>query len=387
MGLDSLSADALRRLNPADVRNYARSRGWERAGDYLNALAIFRRNQGGLDQLLVPLTAEIDDYTERMRDVVQKLSVIEERGPAQVFADLVALHSDIVRFSVRSPDAAKGTLPLEDGLRLVEGARRSLLAAASTVLAPNVVHHRRMARSEAEEFVQACEMGQTEVGSFVVTVRCPLRTQDEPDDPLLPIEPFGRRTTRTLMASATRIAQSVEQDQVDALLEPPANGVRVTANLCDALIRMFPEQNNSALALGVSWANGLAPAADTRELVVFHREHFNAVEYLATRLRGNEPDEARVFIGEVAELKGVVGEDGRRQGEVRLVIFDEDEVLRARANLSAEQYAAANEAHMGARKIYVQGLLKRGPRLCTIGDIVDFRLLAPQVGHDQPLIL
>ena len=68
-----------------------------------------------------------------------------------------------------SAEAEAGILPLDHAARVVTGMRRLLLAAAHSVLLPRA-YHPRLSRAEAEEFVSRCRLGQTERGSFVLTV-------------------------------------------------------------------------------------------------------------------------------------------------------------------------------------------------------------------------
>ena len=76
-------------------------------------------------------------------------------------------------------------------------------------------------------------------------------------------------------------------------------------------------------------------------------------------------------------LDGEMGSDGRRAGEVILSLFtSESEIVRVRANLNAEQYAQADEAHMteGAF-VKVVGKLHPGRQPRQLSDIKSFELM------------
>src|SRR5262249_8620665 len=162
-----------------------------------------------------PMNPDISDFAEMMQRVVQQLADDEGQRPASVLDDLLSLDVDTIRFSVRSPAADKGTLPLGQGLALLDGARRSLLAAACTVLAPASRYHRRMSRPKAEDFIDACEIGQTEKGSYTVTLRAPIGMADSAPNPAESADvPFARKATQTLAASVSRIAQAIDEDRV-----------------------------------------------------------------------------------------------------------------------------------------------------------------------------
>lgn len=69
-----------------------------------------------------------------------------------------------------------------------------------------------------------------------------------------------------------------------------------------------------------------------------------------------------------------MGQDGRRQGDVRLTL-DHDEAVQVFANLTAEQYDLAVRAHMNAQRVVIRGILNRGPRLSVVSGVESFELL------------
>jgi hypothetical protein len=321
------------------------------------------------------MNPDLTDFVEMMQRVVQQLAEDEGRRPASVLEDLLSLDVDTICVSVRSPVTDRGTLPLEQGLALLDGARRSLLAAACTVLAPEHRYHRRMSRTEAESFVEACEIGQTERGSYTVTLRAPIGMIDGSTNAAQSAEiPFARKATLTLAASVSRVAQAIDDDRIDSILDTRPGTVPVTANLCEALLRMQPERESSAVEFSVSWAASFpAPAASGP--VVLRNEHFPLINRMSHRLRGEVAPQAAEFIGHVDELRGELGEDGRRRGEVRLTIYHEDEAIKATADLNAEQYDAGVRAHVSGQRVVVRGVLNRGPRLSVLSGIVSFGML------------
>ncbi len=384
MTTEVLSEASLKKLRLNHVRTYAERRGWRRQGLFRDVIAVFDHGPQSHQQLLVPTNPDFDDFAEQMQRVVHRLAQAESRSAASVLEDILSLDVDTIRFSVRSTAAARGTLPLEDGLALLDGARRSLLAAACTVLAPEQTYHPRMSRSEAEDFIRTCELGQTEKGSYTVTLKCPLHELDRPPEATAQRDvPFARRATQTLARSVAQIARAIDQDRIDALLRP-VQDVQVTANLCDALIKMQPDQEAAALVFSVSWAS-TQPQPPRVELdpVVLRNEHFAILGAVSKQLRGEIELLTAQFIAHVDELRGILGEDGRRQGEVRLTLYQEDEVIKARVNLNADQYARAIQAHVAAHATLVRGVLNRGPRISTLSDVESFELL-PQVGPGIP---
>ena len=149
MPREDLPKDLLQLLRPQQVRSYALAKGWQRIPNVGGGIALFSHPGADLDQLLVPMDETFLDYSRRLRDVVETLADFEHRPVEEVLNDLIVPESDIVRFRVASPATERGSIPLQEGIRLLEGAKRSLLAAAHSVLSP-AIHHPRMGRAEGK---------------------------------------------------------------------------------------------------------------------------------------------------------------------------------------------------------------------------------------------
>src|SRR5206468_3002049 len=100
---------------------------------------------------------------------------------------------------------------------------------------------------------------------------------------------------------------------------------------------------------------------------------FDVAEALAPRLRSVPEPQVDRFYGIVDELRGQPSPgDSRPSGEVRFTLFEPDEELHARADLSADDYSEAIEAHRTTELVSFRGVLQRLPRLNRVDDVTDF---------------
>lgn len=371
--------DSLARLSPRDMMGYAKARGWQQFRT-TGRLMIFNRSEpDSLDQLLVPVDASRSDFAPRMRDAVERLVEFENRPAPSVITDLMNYDSDVLRFRVASQRAEKGTLPLIQAIDLLAGAKQSLLAAAHSVLSPRK-HHPKLARTEAVQLLEACQMGQTEQRSFVVSISCPMRAVDQEQAGLLGYNrPFARRATSLLTRALASLDQAIEEDRVNSVVDEPEH--LVSANLCQALLKMRPAQDGGILEFIPSWAPSepLEPAEGvaTRS-IIFSIDEFEPIEDIYRQLRPVEAPQAKPWVAFIDELKGSEVDDAEREGEVVFTIFDEDELVRAKATLTKEQYRIAYEAHNPSRPLVVRGFLARGPRVSRLTQISELRFAVSQ---------
>jgi hypothetical protein len=245
-----------------------------------------------------------------------------------------------------------------------------LLSVAHSVLVPQP-YHPRLARSEAEGFVARCRLGQTERGSFTLTVACPLDLQAGLFGPSG--EPFARQVTSLLIQSLYELSQAVETTRIDELADP-ARHPGVSANLCESLLMLRPTGERAYLDVSATWSRAFPP--DTREPrreVRLSQDVFEIAEALAPRLRSVPKPRIDRFYGFVDELRGQpTPHEPRPSGEVRFTLFDKEEEIRAKADLTAEDYAVAGAAHLASDLVSFKGILQRLPRLNRIDSVTDF---------------
>lgn len=378
-----LDSDLFTRLGPqvppTAVRDYAKSRGWQPAGESRRRLWIFRHAHEELRQLIIPMDQDAS-WVEALQEVVLRLAEAEQRPTEAILDNLLTLDSDTVRFRVSGDEAARGMLPVSDAVGLIDGAKRALMAAACSVN-NRVTHHPRMSRSETEEFMRICRMGQTEIGSFVVKIVCPLNAMDEL--PLLQLaQPFAREATTILLKGCQRIIESIERDNVDAMLEENSGDPTVTSNLCEALLRMHAAREKADLSVEVAWSGAAKQTVPSLPSVAsFKSEYFRTVEEIGRHLRPERNrDEEGLLLGTVETLNGDVGDDGRRSGEVVFsLLLPDEEIVRARGNLNAEDYERAVHAHeRGRGYVSFSGTLRRGIRVGRVEGIEGLQELSSQ---------
>jgi hypothetical protein len=377
MPRNELRLDLLARLDPVQVKEYARATGWVREQRINNGrIAVFAHPQSDLDQIIVPLNRTSPDYSQAMGDVVAILAEKEQRSVQEVLNDLLLPPADVLRFNESGPAAASGDVPLDHGISLLVGARKQLLAAACSERRPQR-YHPRLSLAEAEQLLQQCRLGQTERGSFTVTVACPLHAVTGTENLFEPM-PFTRRVTAFLMRSLHRLSLALDVDELDSLLNPTQEEPVISANLCDGLLDMTPEGEGSVLTVTASWARTLPPPAalPLPEMVRFRRENFGRIEALAAQLRPAPPPRRQTFVAFVDTLDGRPNEEGQREGPVILRLFEpENDSVRARAELNAADHHTAWQAYDRDQAVILQGVLRRMGRTYRIDEVTGFQML------------
>lgn len=371
-------------IPPTDLRDYAKDQGWvllkEAAKDRLYVMTnpSFDRRQ-----LVFPMDTTAPDYSEAVMLVVGKLAAMEGRSDQAVIKNLLEVGDDAIAFRVTTPRPDERSLPLAFAGSMVTGAQQLLLASACTVLKPQA-HHPRLSRTEAQQFLETAKFRHTQPGSFVLNVSCPVQGLDV-QAPLLPDEadaPFVRRTTATLRKALGELVTAIETDSLDTFVEATKNGANpiVSSNLCEALTRFEDSSLKNSVEIGITWAAAIPKPANEGRISIIRIQHdyFPRIEEVRRELRSKEQHLEDVFPATVERLDGEMGDDGKRSGEVilRLLTPDGDELVRARANLTTDQYELADKAHMtDGAFVKVAGKLHPGRQPRQLSNIKSFELM------------
>ena len=243
--------DALRAVSPAALSAYARTEGWSLQERYRVHSDIYVGE--ARPEIIVPRTEHLGDYASVVATLIEIFAQVSGQDELMVYRSLVIADRDVVR--VRAAESDDGSVTLDQGADLIGGARDMLLSAACSLRDPRPVY-RAGANREAADLLKRVRLGQTEQGSFVVTLLMPVVPPPmpvllpDPDDRNAPIE---RRMTRRLVEALSAARGAVERTaagEEGAFGESVASGV--SANLCEAMARIiepFP-----TLDVGVSWA-------------------------------------------------------------------------------------------------------------------------------------
>jgi hypothetical protein len=359
-------AAVLGALRPLDVAAYLRSTGWkpvERIGD--KGAVWTRAAEPRQDlEILLPLRHELRDFTARMGDVLATLAAAEDRSQLDILRDITCASADLVRLELQGPAVVDHTLPLPEGAIAFAKAYDLMLAAACAAVEPRSVYATRKP-AQAIEYVGRLRLGQTEPGSYVVSILSPVAPSldqaggagaDLPD-------PFERRVTTTLARATAAARSAAEIAASTGELQPfvDATPLGVSANLCDAIAGLVTDSGAESLAVRLRWSPTRAAPPETPTRVLFTRDTVHVVREASRIFRETSPREEFELQGMVVALQR---DEGAASGVVTIAALVDGALRKVRVALAAEAYALAIRAHQEECRLRCLGkLVKEGRSL------------------------
>lgn len=368
-------------LAPEVVRRYLSGKGW-RAERGLSGGELWERGpddaSGPPYEVLLPMRRR-RDYAGRVADILETLSVVEERRAGDILREMKLPPADW-QFLRLVPPGPSGTAPLLDVVSALSGLKDLHTAAASSALGPQAVQPGQKPII-VKEHVASVQMDQTRVGSYVLAAHTPLpelvfgppgeAIGEEDygwqgslfdDDDTFPgggtqlrtSEPFGRMVSRMLFAGVTCAHAAAEETLTRDSLDGFGRYVRagLSANLCEALVRIAGEEQRP-FSLAFDWASEM-PMTQASPPVTLTGLHMRALEAGAKDLRERAArEEGAVLNGVVTRLTG----QGDREATIYGSLLHEpaSRVRSVRVELRPEDVDKATVAWRKGLEVAVQG--------------------------------
>ncbi|AFK56872.1 hypothetical protein [Tistrella mobilis] len=374
MKVQILDTEALRAISPQALAAYVRSEGWSRAAAYGLHGDVY--TAPGRPDIILPRSEHLADYAGHMTRLIRIFSEMTGYDDLTTYRELSEADRDVIR--IRSVGLSEdGTLPLDRGVRMIEKARDLVLAAACATRSPQALY-RAGANREAADYIKRVKLGQTEHGSYVLTLLAPVPPRLTPPQPLLDEtwdtpeeEPVERQVTQRLMAALIASRSAVERStRGDAEAFEQAIGDGVSANLCEALAGLIDQSER--LDIRLTWAR-TRPVPEIHRDVSFSKTDAGVLSEAARifRLRAPVPD---------VTLHATVHQLKRDQddidGVVTLKAVIEDALRSVTVVLDPANYRLAVRAHENQTPIVVTGDLERSGQR--------WRLINPKVKAVSP---
>lgn len=346
--------EALLAIAPAALSAYARAQGWVRNGAYGDHSDVYAAE--GLPEVILPRTQRLGDYASVVSRLIEIFAQVAETDELSLYRDLVTADRDVIR--VRASESTDGAVAVGDGISLMQGARDMLLAAACSLDNPRPLY-RAGANREASDYMRRVRLGQTEHGSFVVTLLTPVippplqpsSDLDCPPDDDSSERLVTRRLADVLQAVRHATERTVGGDTL-AFYEAVENGV--SANLCESLatlIEPFP-----TLDVGLTWAR-TRPMPTARNVIRFANDDAPIIREAARSFRDREPQPDVRLFGFVQRLRR---DEAETDGTITLhASVDGREARSVTAVLDPYDYERALQAHRDKAPVVAEGDLKR----------------------------
>jgi hypothetical protein len=231
------------------VRAYLRSNGYiyrEHWGKYLDRYS--RKARSREDNVLIPTEIGISDYERRLAEALETLARQLERPFSTLLRDVVNSGYEVVRIRVNEGEE-ESTVAYDTTIDLLRGGFALIDASAVLAVAQERLPIIRGRRPDVvRRYLDEVRVGQTEVGSFVLTLLMPVGVNSAGLDlPASISDGFGTRVSETFSGSLKAAEEAVRAERIQSNRALIERGV--TANFSRGIARIIQSAGGVSISL------------------------------------------------------------------------------------------------------------------------------------------
>jgi hypothetical protein len=380
-----VSSAELRSVNPAILSAMLTRAGWRELLGKPGLLQVLESPDAETD-ISIPLNPDFRDYPTRLNEALTGAELALGDRARPFMLQLLAGPMDELLFE-QNAQTVYGSIEWRLGEQLHETARQACRAAAKSS-EQHLPYFGAKGLGAANRFMDKVRMGQTEIGSYVVTALVPLHGQDvaEPralfgrEDPGEPAGGFFRGVTANLMQATEAAVYAAQEFESTDSVEPFADMVEygLSADLLDALSKLSGSGQEAEIR--AVWSPLAGEPEHVPAVVEVRPDHLAAFAQAAIRFKEAPPPISVTIRGTVTNLdRRFAGQSGTST----LDVISGISARRVRVRLSASQHEAAIEAHRTGNVLQLTGEQSRVGNLYWLYNARDIHLVQRQLNLDE----
>lgn len=345
-------------LRPTDIALYLRAKHWTQDAQHKTLWFL------GEEEVLLPTNREAGDYALRIGDLLEALAMVEQRNPSQVYEDLQTIGFDTLRIRIADTEMSDGTLPIEQHTQIAQKTRELVLSAACAAIEKRAFWPTRKP-TKATEHIRRVRIGQSERGSYIVTVLCRvtplLHTPTNPSSADSE-ETFERQVTLMLAHSLRALEHASREAALQQELAAFSQAIPagVSANLCDAVAGFWGDEHaQRKVDFLFSWSPNRPVIAEPISKVSFSSDRVPFLRAASIQLRDTGHPSDIEITGPVVKFER---SEGAEKGKATLYCHVEERPLRVVFELSEPDYNMVTNAHRDGCLVTVSGSLQKEGR-------------------------
>jgi hypothetical protein len=352
--------NVLHSLSPINITSYLLSKGSSRKGAFRDVAGVWEYNG---DEIIVPNDKQLADYVSSISVILRKLEIAEQRSQLEIIKDIQHSCYDVIRVKNKSVEARRGTLPLADSVKFITNIKEMFLSVACSLVSRKASYIYRKPQ-QAEDYMKSVRFGQTEIGSFVITVLSPVNPELKSTQlaffDLKQELPYEKKVVPALHKALTVINDAAREASESLDIEPFMNNIEngITSNLCDSIIDLNETAQDGFIEISFNLSMN---RKDKQRLapIIFEKEYAPILREASNKIKEIEPQPDQEIIGFVVNLNRQTDET---TGQITIQDIQPNKRRSVTIQLDEPTYSRAIQAHKQKNLVKISGTVSRQGR-------------------------
>ncbi len=353
-----------------DLAKYLSDLGWvEYTGRVKIDTKIYQKTlDDELYQVNLPFSRDFADYNNAIYKAIEALAKTEKKSVEQLILELLNPLSDIIRVRMKSATVESGSIFVEEAIRLFDNTKKMLMATTQDISSPKT-YHRGRASEKVLQFIENCRFGQTEIGSYVISLVCPFSVIT--DTGVIQLSLFTeeqeaaqsttRKATNKLIRSIAKIKQQIDDSQnLENLVIDEQDMISV--NFLESVSNLNLDKCNTEIEISVKWAPTITENRTEVDSLSITHDYYTPIKTVVDKYKAKEKEILTVVTGKISDLKASPNTESRKNGTIKIRYIG-DNITKTKvieAKLDVDSYNIAIAAHGEGKLVRVSGENEHG---------------------------
>ena len=370
------------KIDPLAFTKYLKNTGWDLFPRKNEKLKVYQYENGDdFYQVVIPIDKGASDYRDAMYRAVKTVAEVEGKPIEQAMLYLLNPNTDILKIRLDRKDIEMGNILFDDAIRMYENTKKLLAATTLDILHPKKYHQGRI-DDAVLRFLSGCRFGQTEIGSYVVSVICPFAELDEKEgykqlsifsDEEQCAASLTRQVTSRVMDNICQIKKHIDEGDLEGLLSKNGKGM-ISANFYEALTGLNLDPEGTNIEFIAEWSPTVEDRSVVESKISLTHDYYQPIETVTRKLKKKVDTSTRI-LGRINKLESAPDVSKRKGGRITVIYLDEDEKKKTvTVQLEKSDHSRAIEAHDKGLYVEIVGSLIRSGRAtmtCEMFSVID----------------
>lgn len=291
------------------------------------------------DAVILPIRVADIDYKRNLFELLQSVAKNVGDTVEGLLLKLLNPAYDVLKWRISDEEADTGKvslLSMSENLTLI---KELLSVSCLDVINPQQKFHRKLKVKKVNEAIQQYKFGQTEYGSFLINILCPLGDYNYALFGMQEM-PLLRKVNLHLLDAYDDIQTSIAGRNRNKVDEDVDAGV-YSVNLLDAMTGIYKLSTGKNMSFRVDWSDSV-PFNDARKerIISINTDCIGVVEEIANKYRPKEDAaQYRELIGKVEYLGSEAEKENRMTIDAKVVVIgDDNKAMKVNTTLDYAQY-------------------------------------------------
>lgn len=322
------------------------------------------------DAILIPQTAKYSDYYRLMQESLLTIAKYENTSLKGLFNKLINPSSDILKWRIANIGTLSGAISFNAMGNNIEYIKEMISAAYLDILSPTS-YHKKVSIKEVQDQVAKYRFGQTEIGSYILNLICPLGYyqyklfQEDHDD-----IPLCRQINIRMLDNISTIQHSVIDNS--SQLDEEVSAGNISVNFLNSLSDIYEENKDSEFSITAEWNKHVPILGDNiiSEIILQPRCIEKVNEIVETYTPKQEQNIEKSFYGKIINISGEPEVYDRHNVMVTVAaIGEEGKRINVKVELNYNQYFnIVDVAFQSGTNVKVTGIMTSTAKTTKLSD-------------------